>query len=90
MEAWKSKNKLWPNQAHDSLHRNPTNFLRLNCQMALSPSKNVMQIVVEQSVWLCLRLFQHTFGAHPEQLLPTGYKGIPFIVGVSGIAWGVL
>ena len=29
-----------------------TNFLRLNCQMAFSPSKNVMQIVVEQSVWL--------------------------------------
>ena len=28
-----------------------------------------------------LRLFQHTFGTHPEQPLPTGYKGIPFIVG---------
>ena len=33
-----------------------------------------------------LRLFQHTFGAHPEQPLPTGYKGIPFIVGERGIA----
>ena len=28
-----------------------------------------------------LRFFQHTFGTHPEQPLPTGYKGIPFIVG---------
>ena len=36
-------------------------------------------------IWLeecnCLRLFQHTLGTHPEQPLPTGYKGIPFIVG---------
>jgi len=32
-----------------------------------------------------LRLFQHTFGTHPEQPLPTGYdEGIPFIVGVAG------
>ena len=31
-----------------------------------------------------LRLFQHTFGTHPEQPLPTGYKGIPFIIGVAG------
>ena len=23
----------------------------------------------------------HTFGTHPEQPLPTGYKGIPFIIG---------
>ena len=28
-----------------------------------------------------LRLFQHTFGTHPEQPLPTGYNRIPFIVG---------
>ena len=27
-----------------------------------------------------LRLFQHTFGTHPKPL-PTGYTGIPFIVG---------
>ena len=27
-----------------------------------------------------LRLFQHTFGTHPEQPVPTGYKGISFIV----------
>ena len=26
------------------------------------------------SYWKCLRLFQHTFGTHPEQPLPTGYK----------------
>ena len=32
-----------------------------------------------------LRLFQHTFGAHPEQPLPTGYIGIPFIVGHGGL-----
>ena len=31
--------------------------------------------------WMPLRLFQHTFGTHPEQPLPTGHKGIPFIVG---------
>ncbi len=24
---------------------------------------------------------EHTFGTHPEQPLPTGYKGIPFIIG---------
>ena len=35
---------------------------------------------------LYLRLFQHTFGTHPEQPLPTGYKKIPFIVGERGIA----
>ena len=28
-----------------------------------------------------LRLFHHTFGTHPEQPLPTDYKGIPFIAG---------
>ena len=28
-----------------------------------------------------LRLFQHTFGTHTPKPLPTGYKGIPFIVG---------
>ena len=32
------------------------------------------------------RLFQHTFGTHPEQPLPTGCKGIPFILGERGIA----
>ncbi len=37
-----------------------------------------------------LRLFQHTFGTHPGQPLPTGYKGIPFIIGERGISWGVL
>ena len=38
-----------------------------------------------------LRLFQHTFGTHPEQPLPTGYKpGFLCIVGERGIAWGVL
>ena len=31
----------------------------------------------------------HRTGTHPEQPLPTGYNGIPFIVG-QGIAWGVL
>ncbi len=39
-----------------------------------------------------LRLFQHTFETHPEQPLPTGYKGIPFIVGQGdclGCALGV-
>ena len=28
-----------------------------------------------------LRFFQHTFGTHPKQPLPTGYNGSPFIVG---------
>ena len=32
---------------------------------------------------------QNTFGTHPGQPLPTGCKGIPFIVGERGIAWGV-
>ena len=31
----------------------------------------------------------HRTGTHPEQPLPTGYKGIPFIIGDRGIAWGV-
>ncbi len=37
-----------------------------------------------------LRLFQHTFGnlEHTPKPLPTGYKGIPSIVG-KGMAWGV-
>ena len=33
-------------------------------------------------------MFQHTFGTHPEQPLPTGYEGISFIVGELGIAPG--
>ena len=39
-----------------------------------------------------LRLFQHTFGTHPEQPVPTGCKGNPFIVGYGdclGCAPGV-
>ena len=32
----------------------------------------------------------HQTGTHPGQPLPTGYKGIPFIIGERGIAWGVL
>ena len=39
-----------------------------------------------------LRLFQHTFGTHPEQPLPTCYNRIPFIVGQGdclGCALGV-
>ena len=32
----------------------------------------------------------HRTGTHPEQPLPTGYNGIPVIVGERGIAWGVL
>ena len=39
----------------------------------------------KKRVWfftrLFQRLFQHTFGTHPEQPLPTGYEGIPFIGG---------
>ena len=29
------------------------------------------------------RLFQHTFRTHAQNLLPTGYEGIPFIVGLG-------
>ena len=32
----------------------------------------------------------HRTGTHPEQPLPIGCKGNPFIVGARGIAWGVL
>ena len=49
-------------------------------------------LVYTYSTLMCFkfqRLFQHTFGTHPEKHLPTGYKGIPFIVGERGIAWGV-
>ena len=42
-----------------------------------------------QAPLINLRLFQHTFGTHPEQPLPTGHKGVLFIVGERGIAWGV-
>ena len=34
-------------------------------------------------VCFVLRLFHHTFGTHPEQPLPTGHKGIPFILVVG-------
>ena len=37
-----------------------------------------------------LRLFQHTFGTHPEQPLPIGCKGNPFYSWPRGFAWGVL
>ena len=37
-----------------------------------------------------VRLFQHTFGTHPEQPFPTGYNGIPFIVGQGVCSRGVL
>ena len=32
----------------------------------------------------------HRTGTHPEQPLPTGYEGIPFMVVFWGFAWGVL
>ena len=44
----------------------------------------------KKKVFFFLRLFQHTFGTHPEQPLPTGYEMIPFIVGEQGIARDVL
>ncbi len=45
---------------------------------------------LEGPMFLRVRLFQYTFGTQPGQPLPTGYNGIPFIVGERGIAWGVL
>ena len=38
---------------------------------------------------ISLRLFQHTFGTHPEQPLPTGYNRIPFLVGQGDCRLGV-
>ena len=51
-------------------------------QMHLTLEKCRGKMVMDAQIkYRILRLFQHTFGTHPEQPLPTGYKGIPFIVG---------
>ena len=58
----------------------------------LRPALCHRQLWTSAKELLFLRLFHHTFGTHPEQPLPTGYKGIPFIVGQGdflGCALGV-
>ena len=40
--------------------------------------------------WRSQRLFQHTFGTHPEQPLPTGYEWKNLHGWLGGFAWGVL
>ena len=39
--------------------------------------------------WRSKVVSTHRTGTHPEQPLPTGYNGVPFIVGKRGIAEGV-
>ena len=64
----------------------PCGELRWTC--ASPPLQGAAAAGVEDFlfVWLVLfpRLFQHTFGTHPEQPLPIGYKGIPFTIGCAG------
>ena len=53
-----------------------------NCQVSFSFS--------QRDEWFPLRLWTNTPLEHTPKPSPTGYKGIPFIVGEGGIAWGVL
>ena len=69
----------------------PCGELRWTC--ASPPLQGAAAAGVEDFlfVWLVLfpRLFQHTFGTHPEQPLPIGYKGT-FHHWLRRFFWGVL
>ena len=52
-------------------------------EIQTNPAKNGVfdPSFLEGPMFLRVRLFQYTFGTQPGQPLPTGYNGIPFIVG---------
>ena len=51
---------------------------------------DVFQVIFLLPTMVNLKGYFNTPLEHTPKPLPTGYKGIPFIVGERGIAWGVL
>ena len=71
---------------HDTLPETHNEFTPANRR---APKRN--EKVFQPSIFRCKLsvskvVSTHPTGTHPEQPLPTGYNGIPFIVGERGIA----
>ena len=56
------------------------------CELLVLGSVTYFWFIFLQASFLSKVVSTHRTGTHPEQPLPTGYKGIPFIVGEWGIA----